>query len=113
MFSRNVAILTALLFAASAAALQKEERVIAGSPSDSMEVRHLVLRGTNEEIGRALAEIAKERYGVRAGRAADPLRTRAQRRYIETAFPILADRMRGVAASFGHRPDDDAWDHSQ
>jgi len=113
MFSRKVAILTALLFALSAAALQQHERVIAGSPKDSMEVRHLVLRGTNEEIGRALAEIAKERYGARADRAADPVRTRAQRRYIETAFPILAERMRGVAAAFGHRPDDDAWDHSQ
>jgi acyl-CoA:6-aminopenicillanic acid acyl transferase len=113
MFSRKAAILPALLFALSAAALQRQERVIAGSPSDSIEVRHLVLRGTNEEIGRALAEIAQERYGAHAERASDPLRIRAQRRYIETAFPILADRMRGVAAAFGLRQDDDAWDHSQ
>jgi len=113
MFSRKTAILTTLLFTLSAAALQQQERVIAGSPSDSIEVRHLVLRGTNEEIGRALAEIAQERYGARADRSRDPLRARAQRRYIESAFPILAERMRGVAAAFGHRPDDDAWDHSQ
>ena len=113
MFSRKAAVLITLLLALSAAALEKQERVIAGSPSDSIEVRHLVLRGTNEEIGRALAEIAIERYGARADRAADPLRARAQRRYIETAFPVLADRMRGVAAAFGNRPDDDAWDHSQ
>jgi hypothetical protein len=108
-----VAILTALLLALSAAALQQQERVIAGSPTDSIEVRHLILRGTNEEIGRALADIARERYGARADRASDPLRVRAERRYIETAFPILADRMRGVAAAFGHRADDDTWDHSQ
>jgi hypothetical protein len=113
MFARKATILIALLLAASASALQREERVIAGGPADSLEVRHLVLRGTNEEIGRALAEIAQERYGVRAERAADPLRTRAQRRYIESAFPILAERMRGVAAAFGHTPGDDAWDHSQ
>ena len=113
MFSRKTALFAALVFTFSAAALQQQERVIAGSSKDSLEVRHLVLRGTNEEIGRALAEIAIARYGVRAERAADPLRTRAQRRYIETAFPILAERMRGVAAAFGHRPDDDAWDHSQ
>ena len=113
MFSRKAAILAVLLFAFSASALQKEERVIAGSPADSIEVRHLILRGTNEEIGRALAEIAIERYGLRPERAADPLRTRAQRRYIETAFPILAERMRGVASAFGNRPDDDRWDHSQ
>jgi len=113
MFSRKATLLIALLLALSAEALQRQERVIAGSPSDSIEVRHLILRGSNEEIGRALAEIAMERYGVRADRASDPLRARAQRRYIESAFPILADRMRGVAAAFGHRPDDDAWDHSQ
>jgi len=112
MFSRKATLLIALLLTVSAGALQRQERVIAGSPSDSIEVRHLVLRGTNEEIGRALAEIAMERYGARAERASDPLRTRAQRRYIESAFPILADRMRGVAAAFGHSPDDDAWDHS-
>ena len=113
MFSRKAAILVALLCTVSAVALERQERVIAGSPTDSIEVRHLVLRGTNEEIGRALAEIAMERYGVRADAARDPLRTRAQRRYIEANFPILADRMRGVAAAFGHRWDDDAWDHSQ
>ena len=117
MFSRKAATLVALLFTVFAtfptAALQRQERVIAGGPNDSLEVRHLVLRGTNEEIGRALAEIAIESYGARAERTSDPLRTRAQRRYIENAFPILADRMRGVAAAFGNRADDDAWDHSQ
>lgn len=114
MVSRKIALALVLLLAVSAgAALQQQERVIAGSSGDSMEVRHLVLRGTNEEIGRALAEIARQRYGVRADPARDPLRTRAQRRYIESAYPILADRMRGVAAAFGHRLEEDAWDHSQ
>jgi len=114
MFSRKLAVFVTLLFALSAAAaLQQEERVIAGGPNDSMEVRHLVLRGTNEEIGRALAEIARQRFGVRPDAARDPVRARALRRYVESAYPILAERMRGVAAAFGHRPDDDAWDHSQ
>ena len=31
----------------------RQERVIAGGPKDFMEVRHVVLRGTNAEIGRA------------------------------------------------------------
>src|SRR5262249_36390237 len=54
----------------------------------------------------------QERYQVQPSSSRDPLRTRAQRRYIEKNFPILHERMRGVAASFGHRPDDDSWDHS-
>ena len=86
--------------------------MIAGSPKDSLEVRHLVLRGTNEEIGRTLAQIARERYQAKPPVSQDPLRTRSQRRYIEKNFPILYERMRGVASSFDHRVDDDAWDHS-
>lgn len=118
MFSRKPAALVLLLAALSVRALshpiaERQERVIAGGPNDSMEVRHLVLRGTNEEIGRALADLARERFGVRAERSSDPVRTRAARRYIEINYPILAERMRGVAAAYGHKADDDTWDHSQ
>src|SRR5262245_46224567 len=73
----------------------QEDRVIAGGPDKSLEVRHLVLRGTNQEIGKALAEIGKERYGVRLERAANPERVRAMRTFLERNYPILLDRMRG------------------
>ena len=43
----------------------RQHRVIAGGPEDFMEVRHLVLTGTNEEIGRALATVAI--FGLRQG----------------------------------------------
>ncbi|HKR65960.1 MAG TPA: C45 family autoproteolytic acyltransferase/hydrolase, partial [Thermoanaerobaculia bacterium] len=79
---------------------------------DSLEVRHLVLTGTNEEIGRALAEIARDRYGARPEPPRDALRARAARRYIERNDPILYERMRGVAAAFDQRVDDDAFDYS-
>ena len=95
-----------------AAAIEKQERVIAGSPSDSMEVRHLVLAGTNEEIGRALAEIARERFQAKMERSNDVVRTRATRHYIEKTYPILYERMRGVAAAYGQSIDDDSVDHS-
>jgi hypothetical protein len=80
-----------------------QDQVIAGGPEDFMEVRHLVLTGPNTEIGRALATLAKERFGLEPAASADRLRTRIQRRYIEVNDPILYDRMRGVAAAFGKR----------
>jgi hypothetical protein len=95
--------------AASGNVVQKDE-VIAGGPKDSLEVRHLVLRGTNEQIGRALAEIGKERYAIRLDPAKDPVQVRAQRQFLERNYPILLDRMRGVAAAFGKSIDDDGWD---
>ena len=88
----------------------QQDRVIAGGPKHSLEVRHLVLRGTNEQIGRALAEIAKERYGARPEPVTDIMQVRAQRKFLERNYPILLERMRGVAAAFGKSIEDDGWD---
>jgi hypothetical protein len=91
---------------------RQQDEVIAGSPRDSLEVRRLVLTGTNEEIGGALARLAKERYHAPLQPSQEPFRTRAQRQYIEKNFPILHERMRGVASTFGHRLEDNSWNFS-
>jgi len=100
---------TSCLSAAAPDDVVQQDRIIAGGPNDSLEVRHLVLRGTNEQIGRALAQIAKERYGVRLD-SRDSSQMRAQRKFLERNYPILLDRMRGVAAEFGKSIEEDAWD---
>jgi hypothetical protein len=90
----------------------ERERIIAGGPADSLEVRHLVLEGSNEQIGRRLGQLARERFDAKPSPSQDPLRTRVQRRYIEKNFPILYERMRGVASAFECDPNDDAWNQS-
>src|SRR5262245_883531 len=67
----------------------QKDQVVAGGPKDSLEVRHVILKGTNEEIGRALAALARDRYQVKPQPSQDALRTGAQRRYFEKNFPIL------------------------
>ena len=99
----------ACLSAPAADPVVQKDQVIAGGPDASLEVRHLVLRGTNEQIGRALAEIARQRYGVRLD-SRDRLQVSAMRTFLEQNYPILLDRMRGVAAAFGKSIDDDGWD---
>ena len=89
-----------------------QDKLVAGSTKDFMEVRHVVLNGTNEEIGQALATIARDRYKFGAIPSADRTRTRAQRKYIEKNYPILFDRMRGVATVFGKKVDDDGFNFS-
>lgn len=101
-----------LAFCRGANTTLAEDHVVAGGPRDFMEVRHVVLHGTNEEIGKALANLAHERFGVEPSKSPDPLRTRAQRHYFERNYPILAERMRGVAAAFGKSAEDDAYDFS-
>src|SRR5262245_41741744 len=88
----------------------QKDQVIAGGPNQSLEVRHLVLRGTNEQIGKALAEIAIARYKARLEPAPDPEQARSMRKFLERNDPILLERMRGVAAAFGKSIDDDRWD---
>lgn len=87
----------------------KHEGVVAGSPKDFMEVRRLVLKGSNQEIGKALATIAREKHQLKPMPATDRYRSGVQRRFIEKHDPILFDRMRGVAAAFGRRIDDEAF----
>lgn len=104
-------VVLALLFLgadnrASKATIQAD-RVVAGGPKDFLEVRHVRLDGSNEAIGRALAQLARERFQLKPAPSSDPLRTRVQRRYIQERFPILFDRMRGVAAAFGRPLEDD------
>ncbi|MDQ4089090.1 MAG: carcinine hydrolase/isopenicillin-N N-acyltransferase family protein, partial [Actinomycetota bacterium] len=73
-----------------------------------MEVGHLVLRGTNREIGRSLAELARDRHGVGPAVGGDPLVTRARRRWYRREWPAHFERMRGVADVHGVDVDDDS-----
>jgi len=86
-----------------------EERVIAGGPADFTEVRHLILRGSDFEIGRKLAEIGRTRH--RTGPIPLPLPhlIRAQRRYFERYHPAFVERMRGVAAAWDMTLEDEGF----
>jgi Acyl-coenzyme A:6-aminopenicillanic acid acyl-transferase len=90
----------------------KTDTLIAGGKNDFLEARHIVLEGSNEAIGKALAEIARDRHGARLLVSSDRLLARTQRRYFEKNAPLLLDRMRGVAAAYGKSIDDDGWNFS-
>jgi hypothetical protein len=78
-----------------------------------MTVHHLVIQGTNHEIGSSLGELARERFGrTPAHYAADPVIARARRAYFQRNYPIHWARVEGVAAAFGVDPEDDRYDLS-
>jgi hypothetical protein len=93
-------------------ALQVEETLIVGGEDSFMQVRHLVLRGSNREIGHRLAEIARDRHNVRKIPWTDPRGTSVQRAYLRLHYPIHYERMRGVADAFGMDLDDASIDFS-
>ncbi|MEM7305302.1 MAG: C45 family peptidase [Planctomycetota bacterium] len=90
----------------------RSDRVVAGGPDAFLEARHLVLRGTQEEIGAALAELARDELGTRPWPSRDTRVTRVQRRYIERVWPTHHARMRGAARAFDSSLEESAVNHS-
>ena len=92
--------------------MQASNEIVAGGDQDFLTVRHVRVAGTNREIGRALADAAREVHGGAAGPrvAADPVVQRARRRWFDQHHPILAERGRGMAESFGVDYESDDWD---
>jgi penicillin V acylase-like amidase (Ntn superfamily) len=88
-----------------------KETVVAGGPDAFMEVRHVVIGGTNFEIGRKLAELAKA-AGFSPRPSQDTLTPRVQRQYIQQNYPVLYERMRGMADGLGVDIGDDRYDLS-
>lgn len=94
--------------------MEQHERTVVDGAQHQMYVRHLTLRGTNYEIGRRIGEIARQRHGRNADThlRGDPRYVRVRRHYIQQSYPMLWERMRGVAAAFGLDAHDDHYDFS-
>ena len=89
-----------------------KETVVAGSPKDFVEVRHVVIKGTNFQIGKRIAEIVKKNNLIKVLEGFDKVRNQAQRMYMERNYPVHYERMKGSAATFGLDIQDDSYDFS-
>jgi hypothetical protein len=72
-------------------------------------VRHLVLRGSQREIGRHLATRTKERHHGFLLPSTDPLMTRLNREYIEEKWPSHHQRMLRTAEAWDKDPTTDGF----
>lgn len=109
--SPAVAAGSAPIAAGAPAGLEYSETIVAGGPEHFMEVRHVVMKGTNFAIGEKLGEIART-SGFRPDPRGDALLNSVQREYLARTYPILHERMRGIAAAFGLDIHDDRYDFS-
>jgi hypothetical protein len=87
------------------------ERIVVGGPDQFVEVRHIVIEGSNYFIGKKLGEFAL-RMGIQLRPGGDPLRNRVQREYLAANYRVLHQRMRGIANAYGLSLDDDSYDFS-
>jgi uncharacterized protein (TIGR02145 family) len=88
-----------------------EIRVIAGSDSDFMMVRHVVLRGSNFEIGQQMASFAQSN-GISITPAQDSTVNKLRRNYLKEVYPAYFERMKGLAERFGQSIENNKWDFS-
>lgn len=92
-------------------AIVKDEIIIPMENETVMEWRHIVLKGNNTQIGMALGEIAQNDYGVTSlKRYADPIYGIARQEYMARNYPIMRDRMKGIALSYGLSQDNATFD---
>ncbi len=84
----------------------KNEPIYPFKDGDYTNPRHIIVEGTCEEIGFDLATLAKNDYGCKLGAYDDPVYARARRQYMETNWPQMAERSKGVLRAYGLPADD-------
>lgn len=97
---RSVIVLAALSLSLSAAppglpSASATSEVVAGTTSDLMIVRHLVLRGTNEQIGESLAKIAIKNHRVEPN-LMDKKLLAERLAWFRSNYPEIMARAKGV-----------------
>ncbi|MGM7681440.1 C45 family autoproteolytic acyltransferase/hydrolase [Cytobacillus sp. Hm23] len=88
-----------------------EEKVITGSLSEFMEVRHVKIKGSNFYIGKKLAEIGYNNH--RALPYPATTKYKYQLEYFKNNYPILLDRIQGATDYFSNvNVEDNSYDFS-
>lgn len=77
---------------------------------DYSKPRHIIVAGSYEEIGFDLATIAKKDYDCELGIYDDPIYGKARKTYMETNWPEMAERAKGVRRAYGLSEDDVVYD---
>lgn len=92
-------------------AIVKDEIIIPMENGTVTELRHIVLKGNNTQIGMALGEIAQKDYGITSlKKYADPIYGKARQEYMARNYPMMRDRMKGIAMSYGLSQNDSTND---
>ena len=91
--------------------ISHDKIIVPASDQNYMEVRHLVLQGSNRDIGYALGNYARSNLGVTKLKTyRDPIYGQARKEYLEHNFLGLLERSNGVADAYGLDTGDTRFD---
>lgn len=91
-------------------AITKNEPVYQAGEEDYSQPRHIVVEGSNEEIGFDLGKLAKEKYGTKLCAYDAPIFGQARREYLARNWPEMLEKSKGVLKAFGLPEDDVVYD---
>lgn len=87
----------------------REEILAGGNEGDFATVRHIILKGSNYDIGKKLCEIASSRYDWKP-RPGIPHVTSARRKFFAEEWTHHYERMTGIADYYGKNLDNENYD---
>lgn len=90
----------------------KFDKRLITSYQDEIHLSHVVIEGTNEEIGYQLGCLARETHNISKSSDADRSIIESQYDYLKTNYPAHHDRMIGFAKAYGRGLDDQDSDFS-
>jgi len=92
----------------------KNEPIYTPGPDDYSKPRHIIVQGTNEEIGFDLAKLAQTQYGVATlEKYEDPAYGKARQEYLSRNWPKMLAKSKGVLRAYGLSEDDVEHDSTQ
>jgi len=91
---------TSLVSATENPVIVKNEVLLNKDSANYTELRYIVLKGTNEQIGKAIGEISQKDYNAKPSKFADPIYAKARLEYFKKNYPAFYERTKGVAESY-------------
>ena len=76
--------------------ITRNEPIYPFTEEDYSKPRHIVVEGSNEEIGFDLGALARNEYGAKLVIYDDPVYAEARRDYLARNWPAMLERSRGV-----------------
>ena len=93
-----------VLAVSTCAQLQRfSQHIVAGTKSDLMIVRHIIIRGSNQAIGAKLAELARSQHNSQLQKS-DPRVAKDQWRWLSVHYPERIERAKGVRVAYHLKP---------
>jgi hypothetical protein len=91
-------------------AILKNEPLFSFKEGNYAKPHHIIVSGSDEEIGYELASLAKEKYDCTLEKYDDPIYGEARREFFKRNWPEMNERSKGIRRAFGLAEDDNIHD---